>query len=102
MKKVIIIGMIVTILLIVIAIYFSFYNSGNNISKSVYGKVSPVQEGIKIILVRNLSLVAETVTDEEGNFIIKGLDEEKYGLLFIYNDMVYIYNDAVNTNWIRE
>lgn len=66
---------------------------------SISGKVIPAEAGIKVQTIQNLSLVAETFTDENGNYIIEGLAPGYYGLLFIKEGIVYIYNDEVNLLW---
>ncbi len=58
---------------------------------SISGTITPSEEGVKVQLIQNLSVVAETFTDENGYYEFTDLADEKYGLLFIRSDLVYVY-----------
>ncbi|PIN89581.1 hypothetical protein COU60_03145 [Candidatus Pacearchaeota archaeon CG10_big_fil_rev_8_21_14_0_10_34_76] len=69
---------------------------------SISGSVIPAEEDIKVQAIQNLSLVAETFTDENGNYVIEGLSPGNYGLVFIKDEKAYVYNDEINsilTRW---
>lgn len=62
----------------------------------IAGTVFPHQEGIKVQLTQNYSLVGETATDGRGNYEFRDVPEGKYGLLFTWDEKVYVYNDTIN------
>jgi len=69
---------------------------------SISGKVMGTDQTVKVRAIQNLSLVSETTTNSDGNYKIEDLPEGKYGLLFAKEDVVYIYNDQINSSWYTE
>ncbi|MFH1181753.1 MAG: hypothetical protein V1702_02240 [Candidatus Woesearchaeota archaeon] len=65
---------------------------------SISGFVKPMEAGVTIIAIQNLSYAAETITDNNGHYTLENLKSGSYGLLFIRNGTVYVYNDEIHKN----
>lgn len=93
-KQVLIIGVLV---LIVLSMLISGCQQQYG---TITGKVYPADPNIKVQLIQNLSIVAETNVSEDGTYKFDGLKEGKYGILIIIADKEgFIYNDKINTEW---
>jgi len=64
---------------------------------SISGTIFPAEEGTKVRLVKDLSLVSETYTETNGNYVFNNLAPGKYGLFIIRDNGGYVYNDEINT-----
>lgn len=69
-----------------------------NIYGSISGRVTPPKAGIRVQVIQNLSLVAETKTNSDGSYRITNLPEGKYGLLFIVDVPDYVYDLGYDYN----
>jgi len=101
-KKKLLILLILSVIITLIFVSFvvsaqETENSGEIVNEtgSISGKVIPTEAGLTVRAIQNLSLVAEMTTDEGGHYKIEGLSPGKYGLLFVRNSIVYIYNDEI-------
>jgi hypothetical protein len=59
----------------------------------LHGSVRPPFENVTVRLIQNGHIIKETQTDSLGSFRIENISDGKYGLLFVKDDKVYIYND---------
>lgn len=86
-----------------IAVFFILFLFGVSIvvaegeKKLISGTVSPTLEGVRVVLIKDLSIVSETLTDEDGRYYFENIPDQEYGLLFITKtDLVYAYDDKIN------
>ncbi|MBI5804142.1 carboxypeptidase regulatory-like domain-containing protein [Candidatus Pacearchaeota archaeon] len=94
--------LIVGTFVLLLALFNSSLVSSQEDTSSISGTVTPAKAGIKVKAIQNLSIIGEAVTDEKGKYIINDLKQGDYGLLFVRDGIVYIYNDEINLYWERE
>lgn len=66
---------------------------------SIRGIVKPIEAGVRVRLIQNLSFVSETTTKFDGSYSFYNMPKGTYGLLFLKNNKTYIYNDLTNNGW---
>ena len=64
--------------------------------------MTPNELNIKVILTQNSSLFKETFTNNDGYYLFDNIPNGNYGLLFIYNNLTYIYDDLTNKNLVDD
>ena len=96
-------GLLITIIALVVIglLYFRVELSNKPELSSISGSVSPAKGGT-VMLVQNNQVVAQTEISPSGEYIINGLTEGNYNLMFIVEDKGYIYDDYQWSNSIRD